>query len=361
MSSELAAQTADAQHADLQQEFDKLLARPMKPMGADDEPFATPEQFEHVQRVARAYAASALVPDSFRGKVADCAIVVALAWRHKADPLTFFQHIHVIHGRPGMDAQLCIALANNSGKLRGPITHELKRDRTGQTVECIARATLSDGGQQIETSITWSMVEAEGWSKKAGSKWLTLRDHMFKYRASVFLCREYIPETLLGIYTTDELQDIDDTESQPAPLQAGTKSFRNTFKAAPKQQQKTSEGAPPSSGTEDTPADESPFVDDQEPDKGVSATQTKPDAETAKDKPAPSREMSAGEKARAALVEMREAVKAQCIDRGLSWSQAELYCEATFQRKVAQCTKLQLQELKQTMETQPELFMDEGQ
>jgi hypothetical protein len=225
------------QEQQAESEFARLLGKEFRPMGGSDEPFATPDQFVHVQRVAKAYAASALVPDEFRGKIADCAIVVALAWRHKADPLAFFQHVHVIHGRPGMDAQLAIALANNSGKIKGAITHEFERDAQGKALSCTASAVLAETGEVIRGStITLAMAEAEGWARvhKDGSKskWLTMPDHMFRFRSSAWLLREYLPEVLLGMYTTDELEDLDEP-AVPAPAALTTLRERIRAKVEP--------------------------------------------------------------------------------------------------------------------------------
>jgi hypothetical protein len=225
------------QEQQAESEFARLLGKEFRPMGGADEPFATPDQFVHVQRVAKAYAASALVPDEYRNKLPDCAIVVALAWRHKADPLAFFQHVHVIHGRPGMDAQLAIALANNSGKIKGVITHEFERDAQGRIVACTASAVLAETGEVIRGStITLAMAEAEGWARvhKDGSKskWLTMPDHMFRFRSSAWLLREYLPEVLLGMYTTDELEDSDEP-AVPAPATLTTLRERIRAKVEP--------------------------------------------------------------------------------------------------------------------------------
>jgi hypothetical protein len=52
------------------------------------------------------------------------------------------------------------------------------------------------------------MVEAEGWNKKPGSKWLTMPEQMFLYRAGAFLVRVYAPEIAMGLPTIEELRDV---------------------------------------------------------------------------------------------------------------------------------------------------------
>jgi hypothetical protein len=52
------------------------------------------------------------------------------------------------------------------------------------------------------------MAEGEGWTKKAGSKWLTMPDLMFTYRAGAFFARVYAPDITLGMMTSEEAADI---------------------------------------------------------------------------------------------------------------------------------------------------------
>lgn len=58
------------------------------------------------------------------------------------------------------------------------------------------------------------MVRAEGWSEKKGSKWKTMPDQMFIYRAAAFWQRAYAPEVGMGLSTAEELHDIVDVDSQ---------------------------------------------------------------------------------------------------------------------------------------------------
>jgi hypothetical protein len=51
------------------------------------------------------------------------------------------------------------------------------------------------------------MAKAEGWTKKNGSKWLTMPEQMFMYRAGAFWSRVYAPELSLGMSTAEEIID----------------------------------------------------------------------------------------------------------------------------------------------------------
>jgi len=174
-------------------------------VSSDEGIFLDLQLFEHGQRVAKMLAASTMVPEQFRGNVGNCMIALNFASRTKLDPFMVMQKMYVIKGRPGIEGQLVIALINNSGKF-SPLQFRLEGE--GKTRQCTAYATARKTGETCEQTVTWQMVEAEGWNKKPGSKWLTMPDLMFQYRAAAFFGRLYCPEALLGMMTKEELYDI---------------------------------------------------------------------------------------------------------------------------------------------------------
>jgi hypothetical protein len=52
------------------------------------------------------------------------------------------------------------------------------------------------------------MVKSEGWLQKTGSKWQTMPELMFQYRAASFFGRLYAPDILKGMQTVDEVKDV---------------------------------------------------------------------------------------------------------------------------------------------------------
>ena len=169
-------------------------------------------KFEHGWRVANLLAKTDLVPDHYKNKPENCFIGFQMATRLEMDPIQFLQKSYIVHGKPGIEATLIIALVNTRGPFEGPIEWEFKGE--GATRSCTAFAKHKITGNRCEATVTWKMVEAEGWSKKAGSKWLTLPDLMFQYRSATFLARTYCPETIMGFMAVDELRDI---EGNPVP------------------------------------------------------------------------------------------------------------------------------------------------
>lgn len=169
--------------------------------------------FNQTWRAATLLSKSDLVPTHYKGKPENCFIAFTAARRVNADPFVFMQKTYVIGGKLGMESQYMIALVNTTGPFTGPIQWRL--DKQGdKIISCTAYATHKQTGEVCEATVSAKMVDAEGWAKKSGSKWVSLPELMFKYRSAAFLARLYCPEVLFGMRPADELDDIND---QPRP------------------------------------------------------------------------------------------------------------------------------------------------
>lgn len=162
--------------------------------------------FALAQREATALANSALVPKEFQGNVPNALIALNLAKRIGADPLMVMQNLDVIHGRPSFRATFLIACLNMCGRF-SPIEYRIEGD--GDDMTCVAFATVLATGHTVEgPPVSIAMAKAEGWATKNGSKWKTMPELMLRYRAAAFFARTTAPEVAMGLYTSDELDDI---------------------------------------------------------------------------------------------------------------------------------------------------------
>lgn len=168
--------------------------------------------FEHAQRVAKMLITSDMIGKHFKDNIGNILIALNLAHRWRADPFMVMQNIYIVHGKPGLEGKLVIALMNQSNKF-STLQYDFTRDSNGKTTACRAFATEKATGNVLEQTVTWAMVQAEGWDKpKKGtpSKWVTMPDLMFQYRSATFFARVYCPEVLLGMQTTEEIFDFTD-------------------------------------------------------------------------------------------------------------------------------------------------------
>jgi hypothetical protein len=171
--------------------------------------------FEMLQRQAKMFASSSLVPKEFCGNLANCAIGLSIAKRLGADPFMVLQNIDVIHGRPSFRATFLIAMVNSSGRFE-PLQFRMEGTECKSDRSCVAWAKSKADKTTLEgPKITLEMAKSEGWSTKNGSKWVTMPELMLRYRAAAFFARLYAPDITLGMLTAEEA--IDTTERDVTP------------------------------------------------------------------------------------------------------------------------------------------------
>ncbi|MCC6596981.1 MAG: hypothetical protein IT477_10775 [Rhodanobacteraceae bacterium] len=164
---------------------------------------------------AKALAASSLFPDSYRGEqgLANCIIALDIAERIGASPLMVAQNLDIIHGRPSWRSTFVIATVNASKRFT-PLRFEWVNvpkagEAPGPDWGCRAYAKSKEDGEVCYgPTVTWGIANREGWVKKTGSKWNTMPELMFHYRAAAFWARIFCPELMLGMNTADEMEDM---------------------------------------------------------------------------------------------------------------------------------------------------------
>lgn len=161
-------------------------------------------RYEHVQRVAKVYLGSSMIPGHFK-KLEDVFVVCQMAFRMNVDPLMLLQNTYVVSGKPGLTGQMGIALVNASGILKGRL--KFRYEGKDDTRACTAWGIDRESGEILECRIDMEVVKGEGWLKN--TKWKTMRDQMLAYRAGAWFGRMYCPDALFGLQTSDELDDVD--------------------------------------------------------------------------------------------------------------------------------------------------------
>lgn len=188
------------------------------------------KKFEMQQRMANMYATSTIVPDTYRKNIGNCVIAIDMAMRMGVNPLAAMQNLYIVHGMPAWSTQFLVACVNKCGRFT-PLEYEAVGDDPSKKdfkMRALAYA-INDVKKEhplYGTWITWAMIDGEGWSKKAGSKWLTMPEQMFRYRAASFWARTYAPEISMGFPTQEDVMDgaIIDVEAEdiPAPEEPAT-------------------------------------------------------------------------------------------------------------------------------------------
>lgn len=189
--------------------------------------FTSLQGFELSLRAAKLLSNSELVPLTYRAwkeekdangnfvkwvpnnsGIPSCAIALNMANRMKADVLMIMQNLYVVHGRPGWSSKFLIATFNQCGRFSAVKYEWAAEDKKSAAFGCRAWATEKDTGERIEGPwITWELVRAEQWDAKRGSKWKTMPDLMFMYRAAAWMINTHAPEVSMGLSTAEENED----------------------------------------------------------------------------------------------------------------------------------------------------------
>ncbi len=187
---------------------------------------------------AQFYAASTIVPAEYQNNPSNCFIAIEMANRMGANPFQVMQSLNVIKGKPSWSSAFIIAAVNQSGRFKTPINYVTEGDWKKGTLACTAWAISKDGTKCESIKVTQEMAKAEGWVQKNGSKWQTMPELMIRYRAAAFFGRQFCPDLLLGLMTTEEARDIVDIEYNEIPSSNETK-MNNTEEVSKTQEEKT--------------------------------------------------------------------------------------------------------------------------
>lgn len=183
--------------------------------------------FELQQRLAQMYVTSTIVPATYRGNIGNCVIAIDMAQRMMANPLMVMQNLYIVNGNPAWSAKFLISCINMCGRFT-PLRYQFTGKRGTKQYGCRAYAYEKSDTQHKEPLcsvwITMDMAEKEGWTKKAGSKWLTIPDQMLIYRAAAFWSRAYAPEISMGFLTKEEAEEVPYEEVYDTPIVETTNS-----------------------------------------------------------------------------------------------------------------------------------------
>lgn len=158
-----------------------------------------------LQRMGEIFASSTVVPSAYQGNVSNCIVALDIASRMQLSPMTVFQNMYIIQGKPSWASPFIIALFNKFATNFGPMQFEFFGQPGTSSRGCVAYAVQKNTGMRVNgPEVTLGMASAERW----GPKWRTMPELMLRYRAAAFFVRTTCPEILFGLYAQEEQEDI---------------------------------------------------------------------------------------------------------------------------------------------------------
>lgn len=178
--------------------------------------YSSSDTFKLAYQMAKGLSQSTLVPQQFQNNSANCLIALEQANRLNISPMAVMQNLYIVQGKPSFSSSFIIGLINASGKYDMELQFD-EEEKDGKPYACTCW-TEKDGRKVTGIKITMDMAEKEGWSKKNGSKWLTIPQVMLRYRAASFFARMNCPELSIGLYSKEELDDFTPVKQNKASL-----------------------------------------------------------------------------------------------------------------------------------------------
>ena len=126
-------------------------------------------------------------------------------------PLTVMQNLNIIHGRPTWSAQFISSQIMGCGRFEN-FDYLVKGEGETLEVQCVAKR-IADQKLIKGTAVSMKMARLEGWTKN--SKYTSMPELMLRNRAATFFGRQYIPDLLLGVQTSEEVVDIQPLDVTP--------------------------------------------------------------------------------------------------------------------------------------------------
>ena len=169
--------------------------------------------FELHQRMAKSLAQSTLVPAQYQGQqgFSNCLVALETANRMNMSPLVVMQNLNIIKGKPSWSAQFVIAVITGCGRF-DDFDYEITGEGDSLSCRCVA-VRKKDKKTIYGSSVSLKMAKSEGWT--SNRKWLSMPEHMLRFRAATFFGRQHVADLLLGVQTEDEIIDIQPVDVTP--------------------------------------------------------------------------------------------------------------------------------------------------
>ena len=166
--------------------------------------YSSSDTFKLAYQMAQGLAQSTLVPQTFQNNPSNCLIALEQSNRLGISPMAVMQNLYIVQGKPSFSSSFVIGLINASKKYDMELQFD-EEEKDGKPYACTCWTTL-DGRKVNGIKITMDMADKEGWTKKNGSKWITMPQVML--RSASFFARMNCPELSIGLYTKEELDDF---------------------------------------------------------------------------------------------------------------------------------------------------------
>lgn len=201
-----------------------------QPIGQVNNTVFSHQMLQRIQEFSQVMAKGvATVPKHLAGNVADCMAVTMQAVQWKMNPFAVAQKTHIVNGTLDYEAQLVNAVIVTSGAINGRFKYEYIGNwdafqKTDKKHDDEIKLNLGIKVGAIltgEQNITWGEpLYLSNVTIRNSPLWKTAPKQQIAYLAVKYWARLYCPEVILGVYSTDELEEARKTVKDITPPDA---------------------------------------------------------------------------------------------------------------------------------------------
>lgn len=164
--------------------------------------------FERLMEMSSFLSKSTVVPVIYQNRPENCFIALDMASRMGISPMIVMQNLFIIQGKPSWSGSAIASLIKASPQFKNvELVYVGIKDTDNWGAYVTAESTVT--GKTLKGgTVTLGIAKKEGWYQKSSSKWQTMPEIMLGYRAFAWFGRIYAPELLMGLQSSDEVEDV---------------------------------------------------------------------------------------------------------------------------------------------------------
>lgn len=163
-----------------------------------------PTNIQEGLELAKMMATAKLLPDHLQKDPGSCLLVLEQASRWGMSPFAVAQCTSVVHGKLCFEGKLVAAALASMRAIEGRLEYVI----TGKGLDMQVVVTGTPRGAKKPCSVTGTVRQWQ--TTGANSPWGKQPEDQLIYRGTRQWARRYAPEAMLGVYTTDEVEDVID-------------------------------------------------------------------------------------------------------------------------------------------------------
>ena len=179
----------------------------------ESSPLLEPNKLDAMMKLADIMSKSSTIPAFLQGKPGDCLRIIEFSYRIKQSPYAIADCCFFYQGKMSMEGKLIAAIINSSDVMEGSLQYEYSGD-IKSPASFFCKITGKKKGEQpnsmeisLQEAIT-AVTKYKDGKPFVNAHWKTIPEQALTYYASRMWARRYAPEIIMGLYSIDEMQDV---------------------------------------------------------------------------------------------------------------------------------------------------------